>query len=85
LHTKQTRTRSSCSKQGKLEGPVSSGPAAVRGTVDSDEGVLLPAKWHLTRGGTRSITTEGFVVVASRSKRRENEKERKLRQNVEEK
>jgi hypothetical protein len=34
----------------KLDGPVSSAPAAVRGTVDSGEGVLLPAKWRLTRG-----------------------------------
>jgi hypothetical protein len=35
---------------GKSDGPISSAPVAVRGTVSSDEGVLLPAKWHLTRG-----------------------------------
>jgi hypothetical protein len=34
---------------GKPDCPVSSALATVRGTVDSDEGVLLPVKWHLTR------------------------------------
>jgi hypothetical protein len=37
-------------KQGKPEGPVSLALAAVEGTVGSGEGILLPAKWHLTRG-----------------------------------
>jgi hypothetical protein len=35
---------------GKLDDLVSSGPTVVKGTVGSDEGVLLPAKWCLTRG-----------------------------------
>jgi hypothetical protein len=34
---------------GKPESLVLSGLAAVRGTVDSSEGVLLPGKWRLTR------------------------------------
>jgi hypothetical protein len=42
----------------------------VRSTVGSDEDILLPAKWRLTRGGTRSMTTQGVVAVAKRSKRR---------------
>jgi hypothetical protein len=33
----------------KLDYPVSSAPAAIRGTVDSGEGVLFIVKWHLTR------------------------------------
>jgi hypothetical protein len=40
---------------------------AVRGTIGSRKSVLLPAKWHLTRGGTRSMITQGVVTVASRS------------------
>jgi hypothetical protein len=35
---------------GKLDCLVSSAPVAVRGTVSSGEGILFPAKWHLTRG-----------------------------------
>jgi hypothetical protein len=58
---------------------------ADRATVDSGEGILLPIKWRLIRGGTRSMTTLGVVTVASRSKRRKNKKERKLGQNVQEK
>jgi hypothetical protein len=50
VHMKQTRTGSSCSKQGKPNSPVSSIPTAIRGTVGSGEGVILLAKWHLTRG-----------------------------------
>jgi hypothetical protein len=36
LHTKRTRGGSSCSKQGKSEGPVLSDQAAVRETVGSE-------------------------------------------------
>jgi hypothetical protein len=53
---------------GKPDGLVSSVPVAVRGTVGSREGILLPAKWCLSRGGTRSMTTQGVVAVAKRSK-----------------
>jgi hypothetical protein len=56
-HMKRTRARSSCSKQAnwtvrfdKPDGPVSSAPTAVRGTVGSDEGVIFLAEWCLTRG-----------------------------------
>jgi hypothetical protein len=35
---------------GKPEGPVLSVPTVVRGTVGFGENVLLPFKWHLTRG-----------------------------------
>jgi hypothetical protein len=55
-HTKRTSAESSCLKQdksgwfGKLDGLFSLTPIAVRGTVSSDEDVLLPTKWHLTRG-----------------------------------
>jgi hypothetical protein len=38
---------------GKLVDPVSLGLVAVRGTVGFSEGVLLPAKWRLTKGGAR--------------------------------
>jgi hypothetical protein len=55
---------------GKPEAKVSLGPAAVRGTVSTGESVLLPIKWHLTRGEMRSMTTEGVVAAASRSNRR---------------
>jgi hypothetical protein len=34
---------------GKLDYPVPSAPAVVKGTIGSIEGVLLPVKWHLTR------------------------------------
>jgi hypothetical protein len=34
----------------KLDGPVSLAPAAVKGTIGSGEGVLLTAKWRLTKG-----------------------------------
>jgi hypothetical protein len=34
----------------KQYGLVLSGPTTVRGTIGSSEGILLPAKWHLTRG-----------------------------------
>jgi hypothetical protein len=34
----------------KLDGSVSLAPAAVKGTIGSGEGVLLTAKWHLTKG-----------------------------------
>jgi hypothetical protein len=52
----------------------------VRGTVVSDEGVLLPTKWRLTGGGTRSMTTQGVVAAAKRSKRSKTKrKEKKTR------
>jgi hypothetical protein len=35
---------------GKLDGPVSSAPTAIKGTIGSSEGILLLAKWRLTRG-----------------------------------
>jgi hypothetical protein len=63
---------------GKSKGLVSSGSVTVSGTVSSGEGALLPINWCLTKGGARSTTTQGVVAAASRSKRRENKKERKL-------
>jgi hypothetical protein len=44
LHTKRTRVRSSYLKLAKSDSPVLSAPAAIRGTVGSGEGVLLPSK-----------------------------------------
>jgi hypothetical protein len=41
---------------GKPERSVLSGSIADKGTVDSDEDILLPAKWHLTRGRARTTT-----------------------------
>jgi hypothetical protein len=35
----------------KLNDPILSAPTAVRSTAGSDEGVLFPAKWHLTKVG----------------------------------
>jgi hypothetical protein len=53
---------------GKPDSPILSAPVAVRGTAASGKGVLLLDKWHLTRGGTRSMTTRGVVAAAKRSK-----------------
>jgi hypothetical protein len=41
---------------------------AVRDIIDSDHNVLLPTKWHLTRGGIRSTTTRGAEAAGKRSK-----------------
>jgi hypothetical protein len=79
-YTKRTRAGSSCSKHArnranrivrfdKLDDLVSSAPVAVRGIVGSGEGVILPVKWRLTRGGTITTTTLKVVAVDSMSNR----------------
>jgi hypothetical protein len=51
----------------ELDNPVLSAPATIRDTITSGEDILPPPKWCLTGGGTRSMSTQGVVVVASRS------------------
>jgi hypothetical protein len=51
-------------RYGKPDNLVLSASTVVRGTIGSGEGVLLPAKWHLTEGGERSMTTQEVVAVA---------------------
>jgi hypothetical protein len=57
----------------------------VRGTVVSGEGVLLPTKWHLTGGGTRSMTTQGVVAAAKRSKRSRTKRKKTRAKNMKKK
>jgi hypothetical protein len=37
-------------RSGKSNSPISSALTAVRGTIGSSKGILLQAKWNLTRG-----------------------------------
>jgi hypothetical protein len=56
-HMNQARVRSSCSKQGKSDPPIFSGPMTLRGAVELRRGVSRLAKRCLDEEEVKTMAT----------------------------